>query len=303
MKWEKKGIIFNPLNRLAWSKHTALQPTPLVFEDKIRVYFGSRDASGVSRIGYFDCLKSNPAEIISWSEKPVLDIGEDGRFDDNGVVPSAVFRNGDEIWMYYAGYQLSKKVRFLVLGGLAISKDNGETFERLSLVPVLERTNEESLFRVVHSAMKTDNIFRVWYGGGSHFMKGEIKSYPVYDIRTMESIDGIHFPERGEVVISNADDEYRVGRPFVTQLNGRYYMFYGASTVTSPYRLRYAVSDDLRLWRTHNTDFGLTYNDRDFDSEMSAYPAVINVDGNTWLFYNGNDYGYYGVGLAKLLEF
>lgn len=303
MKWEKRGIIFNPLNRLVWSEHTALQPTPLVFEDKIRVYFGSRDNLGISRIGYFDCLKSDPAEIIGWSDSPVLDIGEDGRFDDNGVVPCAVFRNGDEIWMYYAGYQLSIKVRFLVLGGLAISKDNGETFERLSPVPVLERTNDESLFRVVHSVIKIENNLRVWYGGGSHFIKGEIKSYPVYDIRTMESIDGIHFPERGEVVISNADDEYRVGRPFVTYLNDRYYMFYGASTVASPYRLRFAVSNDLRLWEIQNTDFGLSYAEGDFDSEMSAYPAVVNIDGVIWLFYNGNNYGYYGVGLAKLIEF
>jgi hypothetical protein len=303
MKWDKKGIIFDPIGKFNWSLDTALQPTPLIFEDRIRVYIGSRDQAGISRVGYFDCARSNPEIIIGWSNKPVLDIGADGCFDDNGVVPSAVFRKGEEIWMYYAGYQLCQKVRFLVLGGLAISKDNGETFQRYQNVPILERTNTETLFRVIHTVFQFKNCYKVWYGGGSFFMKEKEKTYPVYDIRVMESNNGLDFPVQGEIAIRNEEDEYRVGRPNVVFLNNKYYMFFGASKLNSPYRLSYAISEDSTSWRREYQDFGLSYEKDDFDSEMSAYPTVVEIDGNIWLMYNGNDYGYQGVGLAKLINF
>lgn len=303
MIWDKKGIIFNPIDKLNWAHNSALQPTPIVFEDKIRVYFGSRDVNGVSRVGFFDCSKSNPSEIISWSKNPVLDIGEDGSFDDNGVVPTTVFNVGKEIWMYYAGYQLVNKVRFLVFSGLAISNDNGETFVKYSKVPILERTTNETLFRVIHSIIKKNDKYIVWYGGGSSFIKDSFKTYPVYDIRTMQSADGINFPKSGDIVIQNETDEYRLGRPYVVKLNDLYYMFFGASTKESPYRLQYATSIDLINWQRNKNDFGLFYDTDGYDSEMSAYPSVVDIDGNIWMFYNGNNYGYFGVGLAKLISF
>ncbi len=303
MKWDKKGIIFSSINKLNWAKHSALQPTPYVYEDKIRVYFGARDEYGISRIGYFDCSKHNPEEIIGWSDSPVLDIGDDGSFDDNGVVPTAIMKVGEEIWLYYAGYQLVNKVRFLVFSGLAISKDNGQTFKKFSKVPILERTSDETLFRVVHSVVNYNGLYKVWYGGGSYFIKDSLKTYPVYDIRTMDSIDGINFTQKGEIAISNVNDEYRVGRPYVIKLNDVFYMFFGSSTKDSPYRLQYAISKDLKNWERKYDDFGLETSEDDFDSQMSAYPSVINVEGIVWMFYNGNSYGYYGVGLAKLITY
>jgi len=303
MKWDKKGIIFDSSGKFDWAEHSALQPTPLEFEDKIRVYFGARDNLGVSRIGYFDCSKTDPTKIINWSKKIVLDIGENGCFDDNGVVPTTIFRVKNEVWMYYAGYQLVKKVRFLVFSGLAISKDNGESFVRFSKAPILERTDNETLFRVIHSVVYIDGKYKVWYGGGNFFIKDEFKTYPVYDIRTMESFDGINFPKLGDVIVTNSLNEYRVGRPYVIKLNNIYYMFFGASSIENIYRLQYATSIDMIKWDRVADDFGLEYKSNEFDSQMSAYPAVIEIEDKIWMFYNGNDYGRFGVGLALLKEF
>ena len=304
MKWKKKGLIFNPAGKLSWASHTALQPTPIKLnEESIRIYAGFRDEAGISRIGWVDVDAINPSKVLNYSKIPALDVGLPGTFDDNGVVPSAVVKRGEEIYLYYAGYQIVKNVRFLVLCGLAVSTDNGNTFTRKRNTPILERTDEEFLFRVIHTVMWENNRWRVWYGGGNHFLQGKAKTFPVYDIRYMESADGINFPEGGEVVLQNEKDEYRVGRPYVIKLDNRYLMFFGASTPTQSYRLSFAESDDGFSWLRKDDFLQLPYSLNDFDSEMSAYPSIIRSDKNVYMFYNGNDYGKEGFGYAELLDY
>jgi len=301
MKWEKKGLIFKTQNFNDWRDNSALQPTPLIFEDKIRFYVGFRDKSGISRIGYIDLDKNNPEKILKVSQDPVLDIGKDGAFDEFGIVPSAIIRRDKKIYMYYAGYQLGKKVRFLVLSGLAISQDDGETFRRYSSVPIFERTDNEMLFRVPHTVMFDDNKFKFWYGGGSEFMLGEDKTLPVYDVRYIESKDGINIPKEGRTILKTKENEYRIGRPFVIKKDNGYLMFYGYSSEDQPYQLGYATSKDGLEWIRDDKNIGIELSLEGWDSEMMAYPCVLTIAKKTYLFYNGNNYGEDGFGYAELV--
>lgn len=302
MKWEKKGLIFNPQGKLGWATQSALQPTPiLIDENRIRIYCGLRDEHGVSRVGWVDVDSSNPSIVLNYSKLPALDIGLPGAFDDNGVVPAAIVKRAEGLFLYYAGYQLVKNVRFLVLGGLAISHNGGNSFTRTSNTPILERTNEEFLFRVIHSIIFENGVWKVWYGGGNHFIQGESKTFPVYDIRYMESPDGIHFPQNGKVVLGNGVGEYRVARPYVIKRNNKYLMFFGASTPTT-YRLTYAESEDGYNWIRKDASLQLEYKAEDFDSQMSAYPGIVQVKDRMYMFYNGNDYGKEGFGYAQLID-
>ena len=300
MKWEKKGIIFNPKGKINWAANSALQPTPIIIEDKIRVFFGCRDEKGISRIGWVDLELNDPSKILDYSNEPVLDIGLPGTFDDNGVVPTAVVKRNDVLFLYYAGYQLVKNVRFIAFTGLSISSNNGNKFTRFSNVPVLDRTNDEFLFRAIHSIFFEDGIWKVWYGGGNHFINSESKSLPVYDIRYMESDDGINFSNKGKVILSCGLNEHRIGRPYVIKHNCNYLMFFGASTKSQSYRLAYAESVSGINWQRKDELIDLDYNAFDFDSDMSAYPAVIEVNDKFYMFYNGNDYGKEGFGLATM---
>ena len=143
-----------------------------------------------------------------------------------------------------------------------------------------------------------DNKWRVWYGAGNEFIPGPGKTLPVYNIRYMESEDGRLFPDKGKVVLDIKDGIYRVGRPNVIK-NGKYYeMFYGYSTKELPYRLAYARSEDGRNWVEDKNYLGLSYNQEDFDSNMSAYPGVVFIEEKQFMFYNGNNYGFEGIGLA-----
>lgn len=304
MKWIKHGLIFNAPGKFSWAESFALQPTPIALDnERIRVYVGARDNDGVSRIGYVDLDAEDPQKILSCSRCPVLDIGADGAFDEFGVVPCAVLERDGEIILYYAGYQRGHKVRFLVLGGMAVSTDGGETFVRIRNTPVFERTSDEFLFRVPHTVMLDDGRYKIWYGGGSKFVTGKNKSLPVYDIRFLESKDGVDIPNSGQVCISTDRGEYRLGRPYVIKRpDGGYRMFYGYSTEQNHYKLGFADSADGVSWTRRDDELGLPLEGSGWDSEMMAYPSVFSVRQKTYMLYNGNNYGESGFGLAELIE-
>jgi hypothetical protein len=151
MRWKKRGLIYGPSGDSEWARHSALQPTPFIRNSDIRVFVGMRDDDGVSRVGFVDVSAADPARVLRVSEKPVLDVGQAGAFDESGVVPCAVVEHQGELHLFYAGYQLGRKVKFYVFGGLAVSRDGGETFERLSRVPICDRTDSELFFRVIHT--------------------------------------------------------------------------------------------------------------------------------------------------------
>jgi predicted GH43/DUF377 family glycosyl hydrolase len=303
MKWEKKGLIFKPDGNSPWARHTALQPTPLLLsDDVIRVFIGMRDDDGIGRVGYVDVSAQDPSSVLGVSTEPCLDIGVPGAFDENGVIPCAVVQRDEGIFLYYAGYMLGHRVRFIAFSGLAVSRDGGLTFARHSRVPIIDRTDDELLFRAIHSIMYDEGKWKAWYGAGNSFMTGASKTLPCYNIRYMESTDGIRFPDRGEVVLDIRDDEHRVGRPYVIKVNGRYKMFFGAGSETEPYKLAYAESADGISWQRSDDRLGMALSPQGWDSEMMAYPAVVQWREKVYMFYNGNDYGRSGFGYAELLS-
>jgi predicted GH43/DUF377 family glycosyl hydrolase len=269
----------------------------------LRIYVGFRDADGVSRVGYVDVDPEHPTSIRAISERPVLDVGEAGDFDDNGVVPTAVVLVGDEVWLYYAGYQLATKVRFLAFGGLAISDDGGDRFRRHSRVPVLDRSDEGRCFRVPHTVLAEDGVWKVWYGAGSSWIEEGGHMIPSYDIRYAQSTDGVNFPASGVLSIGvHLSREYRVGRPFVMRHDQGYRMFYSVQTRGRSYRLGYAESENGVTWTRLDERLGLEPSREGWDSKMVAYPSVVLFAGHTYLFYNGNDMGRTGFGCAILEE-
>lgn len=303
MKWEKKGLVYSPLKDKTWKDNSALTPTPiLIDEDTIRVYSGFRDTKGVSRIGFVDLDANNPSRIMKISEKPVLDIGEPGNFDDNGVILGDVVRVDDEIWMYYVGFQISKNVKFLAFTGLAISKDGGNSFNRYSKTPILDRQDEGRFIRAIHSVIYDKGIFKIWYSVGSSWQNIDGKEFPDYDINYIESKDGITFEKKGVKCIVNnvANKEYRIGRPRAFVFNEMYYMHYTFGTLDKKYEFGMAISQDGISWERKDEERGIELSQEGWDSIHICYPALINVNDKTYIFYNGNNMGVDGFGYALL---
>ena len=301
MKWIKKGLIYKPDGKSEWMNNSFLQPTPLVLKDCIRIFGGIRDAKGRSRISFVDVDKKNPSNILNIANKPVLDIGKPGMFDENGVVPTAILQEDNKIFLYYAGYSLGHNVRFLAFTGLAICKNDDLTiFKRVQKYPVTDRVCSEELFRAIHSILKVGDRYKIWYGAGNRFLRGKQKTLPSYDIRYMESDNKCSFPNNGIVIMPVPKGCHRVGRPYVFYESNIYKMYYGYGSENSPYQLAYAESGDGINWA--KKAIGLELSVSGWDSKMMAYPSFVRTANKAFLFYNGNDYGKEGFGYAELIQ-
>lgn len=298
--WTNKQFVPFP-KEVTWAEHSVLQPTPILLnEDVIRIYCGMRQVSGVSQAGYIDVSSADPSKVLGVSKAPVLTEGQDGMFDENGVVPCSVIRDGDKIYMYYAGYQLGHKIKFYVFSGLAVSTDGGETFERVQSVPVMERSHQEPFFRVVHTMMPDgEGGYHAWYGAGGSFVDGEKAPRPVYDVKYAHLANLTDFPKVGETVLTLDENETRVGRPYVRRTANGFAMLYGFETIGEPYKLGYAISADGKAWTRKDDELNL---DKEHPEELSmqGYPALLNTPHGEYLFYNGNDYGKKGFYCCKL---
>lgn len=305
MRWNKLGLVYTPNGSMPWANSHAMIPTPVrLNESVVRVFTTFCDVYGIGRPGFVDVRADDPLKVLNVSTCPLLDIGQPGTFDENGLLACSVTPLVDgRTFMYYVGFELGTKIRYRLLTGLAISDDGGETFQRYSQAPVLERTSAELFFRCGPYCLHEEGKFRLWYVAGSAWTDLDGKSMPVYDIRYAESEDGIHWPEQGEIQISITDpDEHGFGRPcVVAKPGGGYRMFYSVRRRSlGSYRLGYAESENGRAWKRMDKQLNLDVSPGSFDSEAIMYAAPIMVNDKLYVFYNGNAFGRDGFAVAVL---
>jgi hypothetical protein len=278
-------------------------PTPLLISDEIiRIFYAALDKNSIGRIGYIDVAAQNPRKIIFSCSDPILNIGAPGHFDDNGVVPISLVERDKRIYLYYAGFQLSTKVRYLIFSGLAISDNQGINFERYSSVPILDRKPEGSIVRSAPCVLHDDDGgYHLWYIAGSNQINIGGKDIPTYQVRYAHSDDGISWPTEGRIVINfENDDEYGFGRPHVIRGSSGYHMWYSVRSKSTPYRIGYAFSKNGCDWNRFDELTGLTTSQKGWDSDMVYANSVCITKYDTYMFYNGNDYGKLGFGFASL---
>lgn len=307
MRWNKLGIVWKPDGHSDWAKSHAMGPTPYLLSDNIiRVFVTCLDEQGRGRPGYADVDARDPTRLLSTSRQPVLDIGEPGCFDDNGLMAISITEaDRDTLHMYYAGFELCTHIRYRIFTGLAISLDKGRTFTRHSNVPILDRSNGELFFRGGPFALRDDGVTKMWYVAGCKWETINNKAMPVYDLRYLESKDGIEWPDSGRLVLPiTEDDEHGFGRPWVVKRGpSDYQLFYSIrKRSVAAYRLGYAESSDGITWTRKDELMGLDITPGAFDSDAIMYSAVISAHGKTYCFYNGNNFGEDGFAVAVLEE-
>lgn len=304
MLWEKMGRVYAPDGRMEWAKHYAFPPTPYrLADDVLRIYLAFCDAGTVGRIGYVDVDPRDPSKVLGVSEQPVLDIGQPGAFDENGILPTSIVEHEGKLYLYYVGYQLGQKVRYFQFQGLAISEDGGASFRRAQRVPVIDRSDAELTNRTSAFVMRDEGRFKMWYVGGSDWIMARGKSLPVYNMRYLTSEDGVRWGPEGDVCIDFAsEDEHAFGRPWVIKEPGLYRMFYSVRSHSRGYRLGYAESPDGVAWTRMDDRVGIDVSAEGWDSEMVQYASVVSIEGRTYMFYNGNNCGQTGFGYAVLAD-
>jgi hypothetical protein len=303
LRWIKRGLAWCPDGAQWWARSHATCPTPLDRGDgSIRIYVQCRDEQGIGRVGYVDVAADDPARILGASNSPCLDIGPPGTFDENGVLQTSVLPLDDgRILMYYVGFELGTRTRYRLLTGLAVSEDGGDTFRRTRNTPILERSDDELFFRGGPFVIADRGVFRMWYLAGSAWTEIDGKPMPCYDLRYIESADGVTWPTRGRVVLPVVDaDEHGFGRPWVVREPDGYRLFFSVRRRSlGQYRLGYAESIDGLDWTRRDAILGLDVSPAGFDDQAIMYSAVVSAAGRTWMFYNGNQFGQTGFGFAE----
>jgi hypothetical protein len=296
-RWRRLGTVVRPDGQpLA----NATVPTPLVLnENRHRLYYGALDPGMVSRVEYLEIDPAQPTRGLSTPTAPVLDVGADGYFDDNGVVPAAFVAGAHELLFYYIGFQKHSKIPYTMLTGLAASRDGGDTFSRVLTTPLLERSPTEPFFRTAPWLLPTAEGWRMWYIGGGAWLKEGGRLLPTYSLRTMASTKADSWPGEGESCLVPLADEIGFGRPSVVLEEGIYRMWYSIRR-RQGYRLGYAESADGVSWQRRDELLELGQPQVGFDDEMTCYPAVVRRGNDLLLYYCGNGYGRSGIGVAVL---
>ena len=299
MEWSKRGLIFKPAVRFDWMvTHAAFPLAERIGEDLYRIYFSARDELNRAQVGYIEININEPQKVLYITEKPVLGLGDLGCFDDNGVMAEWIVGHGGMKYLYYYGWNRGVTVPYYIYIGLAISKDGGETFERYSKVPILDRNTVDPYQTTGPCVLIENEIWRMWYVSsdkGWKITNGKLSPY--YHIKYAESKDGIGWDRKGIICVDfKSKDEYGIGRPCVLKEDGIYKMWYSYST--GSYRIGYAESLDGINWERKDDEAGIDVSDSGWDSEMIEYAFVFNHKGKKYMLYNGNGFGKDGFGLA-----
>ena len=295
-RWKKLGLVIRPSGTHEWMRSHAMVPVAeWRHGDVYRVYFSGRDSQNRSHIGYAELDLNRPETTLRFSEKPVLGLGTLGCFDDNGVTPSWIINHQEgRTYLYYIGWNQGTTVRMHLFAGLAISEDGGESFRRYARVPVLERTDREPFLNTAPCVLIENGVWRLWYVSGTDWMHRDL---PRYNIKYAESSDGIHWDRQGRVCLDfNSPHEHALARPCVLKEDGLYKMWYAYKG--AHYRIGYAESSDGLAWERKDAQAGIDVSASGWDSQMVEYACVFNHRGTKYMFYNGNDYGKDGIGLA-----
>lgn len=314
-KWKKLGKVFDPRDYkdIAWLDEYAQAPATLVFDDFVRVYFSCRpprDANGqfVSYSAYVDLDRKDLFKVINVAEKPILELGKKGCFDEFGTYPVSVTRNGDEIRAYYAGWTRPVSVPFNTAIGFAKSTDAGKTFQRVGDGPVLSYSPDEPFILSGPKIRRFNNKWYLFYIAGRNWTVVNGRPEISHKIRLAISDDGINWTKHNkDLLTENWDENESQASPDVFYSGGKYHMFFcgwipASFRNTKSRKIGYASSDDLINWTRDDSKAGIEISTGpdDFDSAMLAYPHVFELDGKTYMLYLGNQVGRYGFALAEL---
>jgi hypothetical protein len=315
MKIEKLGKLFDPREHrlLEGCEEYAQSPQAVVWPDHVRIYFSTRqrDAVGkyLSHVAFVD-LDLSLTRVLRVSRHSVLPLGRRGAFDEHGIFPFSPLRRGDRVFAYTTGWTRRVSVSTDSGIGLAESDDGGETFVRCGEGPVLTSSLHEPFLVSDGFVIEHGGMLHIWYIYGQRWLQTSPDAEPdrVYKIAHATSRDGVHWVKSGRAVLSDVlDADECQALPTVAVHGGRFHMLFCYRHATDfrrnparAYRIGHAVSDDLVSWERAESPLIPPGGAGDWDEQMQCYPNLVHVGQDLFALYNGNEFGRYGFGAARI---
>ena len=162
VSWRKHGAEVLPLGPYgSWDERGVADPYVIREGEWLYMYFLGQDRARRQRLGV-----ARSRDGIVWDKhraNPVLETGEDGAFDENGLGEPAVWKQHGRWWMLYTGRDRAEYRRI----GLAWSSD-GVKWRRFDESAVFAGARPWNRKVVCDPSVEVapDGSVRVWYGGG-----------------------------------------------------------------------------------------------------------------------------------------
>jgi len=278
-------------------------PTPLVLsDDKVRVFFATRDKQQQSKIYSVDLIYNQKHNSFSWvpfSQVPVLSTGLAGTFDEHGVYPSSIIKIGHLFYMFYIGWNRGYlPPLFYSAVGIAKSED-GLSFTKMNKGPILARNQYEPILVTAPFVEIDSEVYRMHYVSGIEWVYSGDKLESRYDIKSIQSNDINEWSSKeSKSVIPLRPGETNIARPWIfNDFSTKYMYFSFLSNDKSGYQLGFAIENKAGGWSrldNHLQFIGLP------NDQAMAYPSVIQLMKQKFMFVNGNQYGKLGFYILKL---
>ena len=222
-------------------------------------------------------------------------------------MPSSIHHENGKIYLYYSGWQQSVGGPYNNYIGLAISKDDGFTFKKYSLCPILNRNKNELYSATSPTVLKiSEKKWLMVYCSGIDWLEIKGKKEHIYDLKIATSTDGLKWNQTGKIAIAQNHPHEAITKASLYQsADNQFHLWYcyrGSEDFRdgkNAYRMGYAQSENGLDWQRIDEKSGISTSEDDWDSKMTAYPCVIEHNEKLLLFYNGNHFGKDGFGYAE----
>ena len=301
MNFNSLGLIFTKKHFPKWNKTHAWVPTPVILKKSIcRVFYAGRDKSNFSQIGYFDVDLLKPKKILKVSKLPVFSLGKTGFFDDSAVIPSQIFYLKKKYYLFYVGWTQGKTVPYIASIGLACTNNLNNNFRRLNLVPFIGKSKFDPIFTASCFCLKEKKKFKLYYSSNTSWKIINKIPTPKYLIKEAYSKNFFDWKFKNKKIFLHKKKEIALTRPWVFKFKGQELMFYSYGKMKNKkntYKIGIAKKTKFG-WKRIDEKLNIKNKIDNFDDKTREYAATIRFADKTYVFYNGNNYGEKGIGLA-----
>jgi hypothetical protein len=295
MSWIKKGNIFNG----EWAQ----LPVVDVYDGFYKIYYSTRNLKGQSipRSIKADKNTLKPTNIPPNGNVFFIPLGKPGSFDSDGVMPTDIvtLSNGWK-YLYYVGWSKRLDIPYWNSLGMAISKDNGKTWNKFEGPIFSSNYKEPGFIGTANVIQKGPSDWWMYYSS-AHWEEIDGKLECIYDIKDARSFDGINWIPMGYCIPLNKGEGGMASPRVIKNDKGNYDMFF---SVRGKKDYRINPQDSYRIETAWSVD-GNSW-DREYDSEsmkkedelMLAYPFIVKEENKYIMFYN-TDFGKSGISYAE----
>lgn len=146
-----------------WDSAGVADPYVIQFNGKLYMYYLGQNNMGIQRLGV--AISEDGINWIKYANNPIMDLGAQGAFDENGLGEPSVIYHAPYFYMLYTGRNMAEQRNI----GAAVSLD-GVTWKKLNYKGIVDLENNTWNNQVIcdTTLMKNDDgRIMVWYGGGN----------------------------------------------------------------------------------------------------------------------------------------